>query len=63
MVWLSKQPPRGFFGPDDYYEGMDVEREIEIINDQISEWHKTYRGLKLWDKIRLAFSDTGIMVK
>lgn len=63
MVWLSKQPPRPFFGPDDYYPGMDVQEEEQIINERIAEWHSIYRNLKMFDKIRHAFSVDGIMVK
>lgn len=63
MIWISKKPPEPFFGPDDFYHGMDVDEEIQNTNERIAEWHKSYDSLKLWDKIRLAFSLEGIMVK
>ncbi len=63
MIWIYKKPPKPFFGPDDYFADMNVNEEIQNTNERIAEWHEVYRNLSLWNKIRLAFSERGILVK
>lgn len=60
---MKKRPPKPFYGPEDYYPGMDVAFYSQEIDDEIRLWHSDYRKLSLLDKIRLSFSDQGCVVR
>jgi hypothetical protein len=59
---MKRKPPEPFYGPDDYYDGMDVEQATKENEEAIALWWKQYKSLSTSDKIRLWLSDSGCEV-